>query len=591
MGKRLGLLIGINQYQDSTFQPLQFAETDARALAQWLVNARGGGWNPSDVQVSLGSQATGEQIQTLIKQCCLSMAGPDDLVFIYFAGHAFVDQANGDGYLALSNTSHRQPASGLHLLSLARDVLARSGAAQVLFVLDCFQTGAAWNARRASAGDFKPLFSPALLGGLQQLQGRLFYCTCRGNESTPEAGEKGLGTFAYRTIVGLCGPAVDPATGQVTLQRLHTFLSESLPEQHRPQVFGREERSLVLVGELPSFNGTGQNGHGTGPFASAPPSQSPTGPSTDQALTPIAARGATATQMTPSTSGQVSLAVLEQSRQQQCMQMLNQARQLVQAQNLPQAYSLTENILQMMPTFVDALILKGQILGTTGKFQEALSTARQVVQLAPDNALGWSMAAALLANTGQLHDALSAADRSLELDPGNVETRTIRETIQVKLTLQNGPAQSGTQISTLEKQGGPKSFLLGAAIHILALIMGITGAALLVFQPHLPIIVAFGLESFGLGAICVNAARGAYRYGATRLLFTFLMSLLTGGVLGALYLVKPLYNALVNRIVALPPLIVPVLFLAIWLAAAAVLPLLLAIGGLITGIIVRARRK
>ena len=58
MGKRLGIIIGINNYQDTAFQPLKFAENDAKALAQWLVNSRGGNWNPSHVQLLLGDQAT-----------------------------------------------------------------------------------------------------------------------------------------------------------------------------------------------------------------------------------------------------------------------------------------------------------------------------------------------------------------------------------------------------------------------------------------------------------------------------------------------------------------------------------------------------
>lgn len=62
MSRRLGLIIGVNNYSDTTFQPLQFAENDARALAQWLVNAKGGAWSPGDVQLVQGTHATKELI-------------------------------------------------------------------------------------------------------------------------------------------------------------------------------------------------------------------------------------------------------------------------------------------------------------------------------------------------------------------------------------------------------------------------------------------------------------------------------------------------------------------------------------------------
>ena len=89
MGRRLGLIIGINNYQDTAFQHLQFAENDARALAQWLVNSRGGNWNPSNVQLLLGDQATSKLAESLIAQSSLNMVDHDDLIFIYFAGQAF----------------------------------------------------------------------------------------------------------------------------------------------------------------------------------------------------------------------------------------------------------------------------------------------------------------------------------------------------------------------------------------------------------------------------------------------------------------------------------------------------------------------
>ncbi len=110
MGRRLGLIIGVNNYQDTTFQPLQYAENDARAFAQWLVNVKGGAWSPGDVQLVQGSHATKELMESLIAQMCLTLAEPEDVVLLYFAGHAFLDERNGDGYLALSNTQYRQPS-------------------------------------------------------------------------------------------------------------------------------------------------------------------------------------------------------------------------------------------------------------------------------------------------------------------------------------------------------------------------------------------------------------------------------------------------------------------------------------------------
>lgn len=596
MGRRLGLIIGVNQYQHSAFRPLQFAENDARALAQWLVNARGGKWIASDLQLMLGAQATSELAEALITQLCVNVAEPGDLVFIYFAGHAFLDEESGEGYLALANTSYRQPATSINLLSIVRQSMLQSRAAQLVLMLDCFQTGPIWSMRRTSPFDFKPLLGSTLQRALQQTRGCLFSCSCRGNEFAPEAGENKLGRLAYYMILGLCGPAADPTSGQVTLQNLNRFLSYSVEEQHQPQVFGQEQRPIVLAGEMPSLGPQAQayvtpaitkSTLDPKPAAAQPftggqfaeyPQQSPPGIATMQ--------------MSPTNSGQLSLSLIEQNRKQQCMKLLNQARQLVLMENLPEALDVVETILQMAPGFVDALILKGQLLGATGRFQESLTVANQVVQIDPANALGWSLRAALLTNMGEFQEALSDIERSLALNPNDPETQAIKGTILANLA-RDPQLERAQQLSPAGskpvKRGGPASFFISAAIQILALIVGAIGASILIVQPHLPIIVALLLESSALAVLCVNAARGAYLYGAMRLVLTIVISLLAVGL--ALGLYKFGYHWFTTRIIGFPPLIVPVLFLGFWLATAAILPPLAALGGLTGRVVVGVRRK
>ena len=163
MGKRLGIIIGINNYQDTAFQPLKFAENDARALAQWLVNSRGGNWNPSNVQLLLGEQATSKLTESLITQSSLNVADHDDLVFIYFAGHAFLDETNGEGYLAFADTLYVSNLRKLYLcIHSSTKLLLPSRAAQIVLVVDSFQTGSTWNKRKTSQFDFKPLLGSML---------------------------------------------------------------------------------------------------------------------------------------------------------------------------------------------------------------------------------------------------------------------------------------------------------------------------------------------------------------------------------------------------------------------------------------------
>jgi tetratricopeptide (TPR) repeat protein len=395
-------------------------------------------------------------------------------------------------------------------------------------------------------------------------------------------------------IVGLSGPAIDPISGQTTMQNLHTFLSNSLDEQHQPQVFGHEQRPIVLVGDMPPLL-NGQENISTSSHSSPAqysPLVSPSISNQPAEYLQQSSVGIAGAQMSPSTSGQLSIEFLEQNRKQQCLKLLNQARQQVQMQNITEALNTIENILQMAPDYIDALILKGQLLGTIGFFQDALPVAKQVVQLDTSNALGWSMCAALLANMGQLQEASAAIERSIALNPNNPEALAIRDKILTNLarnSLFEQDAKSESTTTSTGKQGGAKSFLIGALIQILALFVGAIGASILIVRPQLPIIIAFLLESLALAILCVTAARGAYLYGIKRFLFTFVITFLALGILGGLYRFG--YHWFTNKVIAFPPLIVPVLFLGFWLVAAAFLPLFAALGGLISGIIIGKRRK
>ncbi|HVB24844.1 MAG TPA: tetratricopeptide repeat protein [Ktedonobacteraceae bacterium] len=592
MGRRLGLIIGVNSYADAAFQPLQFAEMDARAIAQWLVNTKGGNWSPADVQHIQGSLATRDLVETLITQMCVNIARPGDTVFIYFAGHAFLDETNGEGYLALANTQYRQPATGLHLFSLARQAMANSRASHVVCILDCFQTGAAWGRLRSSHFDSKPLLGSSLLNALQQTDNRLFLCSCRGNEYGAEVGEKNLGLLTYRTIVGLSGPAADPITKQITLQRLHAFLWDTLGEQQRPQLFGQEQTPLMLVGDMPVT--PPQSPTSSSLFGSTPDDPGtgirPTIPGT--VMPPPAFQTATATvtaQMSPTTSGQLSLSAAEQQRQQQCAMLLRQARHLISMQNSGEAFHVVEQILQLDPDNTNALILKGQLLGTVGRFREAMSAVQEVLQLEPNNALVWSMQAALLTNMGQYQEALQAVEHSLELDPNNPETYAIKTRITGQMAAMQTMAKGKNNAPSVQNNKNTATFFIGAGLQLLGLILGIVGAILPVFRPGLPLGVAFALEGLGLALLCVYAARGAYLYGFVSFILTLFFSIIPAALLGGVY--KFGLTRITLSLRAQQSLLIPYLFVGAWLAAAAAVPLVLAFFGLIGGLVLGVRRK
>lgn len=574
MSKRLGLIVGINNYQDTQLPSLQFAENDARALAQWLVNTQGGKWLPADVQHVQGVRATHELIESLIAQVCLTIAGPGDLIYIYFAGQSFVDE-RGDGYLACANTQVQNTATALHLPSVV-NIMARSRAAHILLVLDCAQIGSVWDYYRTSPYDFKPLLSSALAALPPQQVNRLFLCSCRANNQGMESGERGLGLFMYQYILGLCGPAIDTTTATASLRQLHAYLSQALPEQQKPHLYGQEHSPLLLTGDLPDapFAPPATQQNPASAFSTSAYSQ---GSSSATATAPAAPAAQQYTQQ--QTSGFAATAT-DQYSQQQTAAWLTNAQQLMQQQRFAEAISLIEQILQVQPNDLPALILKAQLLGTMGRFPEALNIVQQLTQLDPRNVLVWSMRAVLLTNLGEFQPAMEAIDRAIALDGNNAENYAIRNNIMAYLPATPPPTARPLQStsSPVAQRGGPRSFFIGLAIQLAGLVLGIIGGVLLAFL-HSSALPGLGLLSIGLALLCVNAARGAYRYGVSRLLLTLPTSLIAAAVLGAAF--KPFLSRLLTVINDHATLFMPLIFIALWLVLVAVLPLLIGLGALL----------
>src|SRR5436309_13930627 len=118
------LIVGIDNYIDAThFIPLPFAQADAHAFYELLVDPERGGWNPEDVIFLSGDITTRDEIESHLREICLVRARPGDMVLFYFAGNAFLDAATWDGYLAHRTTKFDRPGTALHEISFVNDHL------------------------------------------------------------------------------------------------------------------------------------------------------------------------------------------------------------------------------------------------------------------------------------------------------------------------------------------------------------------------------------------------------------------------------------------------------------------------------------
>src|SRR5208283_1272028 len=84
------VVVGISHYNNLPAKlQLQFAERDAQSLYTILISPEGGNFKAENVHVLTGAKATLAGLRREIDTWLPSVAGPDDRVLIYFAGHGF----------------------------------------------------------------------------------------------------------------------------------------------------------------------------------------------------------------------------------------------------------------------------------------------------------------------------------------------------------------------------------------------------------------------------------------------------------------------------------------------------------------------
>ena len=313
--------------------------------------------------------------------------------------------------------------------------------------------------------------------------------------------KSGLGAFTHRLLLGLCGPAAESATGNVTLTKLHAYLFNNLSEQHRPQLFGQQTSPFILVGNpvpataseaqlSPSPSQSGSPvGQGKSPEpskgggllkkyapasssaamsvsasqAASAPTESSQHPQTDRRdrenLVPpaIAPDTDNSNRTTPKTLNGLTLGqasspngllqkAVPDEQQSNTNKFWNKHNNRCKTRTIKRLLIWLNKFCSMVPNDIAALTLKGQLLGTAGRLADATATVEQILQNDPNNALAWSMRAVLLSNMGQKQAALSAIERSLEIDASNPESYGIKTRIMENLATTrtyNGAQASG----------------------------------------------------------------------------------------------------------------------------------------------------
>jgi hypothetical protein len=147
-GKRLGMVVGINDYEDEAIKPLFGAEKDAEEICDRLRDPKVGGFDIPDHRRLIGKEATCKKIWKAISELFWHCNPDTDIALFYFSGHGAVD-GYGDGYILPVDAIYEHPlACGINMTHL-REVISRSRKWNncVVMILDCCYSGIATKGR------------------------------------------------------------------------------------------------------------------------------------------------------------------------------------------------------------------------------------------------------------------------------------------------------------------------------------------------------------------------------------------------------------------------------------------------------------
>jgi uncharacterized caspase-like protein len=246
------VVIGINDYPN--IRRLKWAVNDAKAFYRHLVDVIQ--IPPENVTLLLNQDAGLSRLRSALGTHLKKMAGKEDMVIIYFAGHGATEKdvlsPDGDGlekYLLPYDVDPQDLyASALPMREISH-IFYRIQSQRIIFIADSCYSGAS-GGRTISSTGIRANISDAFLDRLATGKGRVIMTASGANEVSAEVEKLQHGVFTFYLLEGLAGAADADKDGLVTVDEAYRYVSTHVPrttgqEQH-PVKKGTVEGRLIL---------------------------------------------------------------------------------------------------------------------------------------------------------------------------------------------------------------------------------------------------------------------------------------------------------------------------------------------------------
>jgi hypothetical protein len=238
--ERWAVIIGVSEYQDGTIGNLQYADDDARAVYNFFRSEQAGmgGIPESNIRLLVNEDATARNIRSAMTTF-LRQSTPDDVIFIYIAGHGAPDPYRPDDLYILAHDTEIEDiaATGVNMNDVNRAIQDAYAYNKVLITDACHSAGVGSGTRALSNNQINAAF----LDYMNNSSGGFVAFTASESNQLSQEGEQfggGHGVFTYYFLEGLRGAADLPEHGGdgdlvVTLGELMEYTRDRVRRQTR----------------------------------------------------------------------------------------------------------------------------------------------------------------------------------------------------------------------------------------------------------------------------------------------------------------------------------------------------------------------
>ena len=251
-GTRWALVVGISNHQHlPPAAQLRFAHRDAEDFAGFLRTIPGGALPASHIRLLTNERATLAAIRASLHTWLVQSAGPDDVVYVFFAGHGVVGEQDEAYFVAHDSDPQNLHATGLSFREVDATLSNRLRAGLVMMVADACRSGRlGWSSFAPDAPSRAGVPIAAIGQGDRSF---LKLLSTRPSERSfeDERWGGGHGVFTHTLLEGLRGKALRDPTQPIRASDVIDYVARIVPEETRaqqhPRVAGNFDARLALA--------------------------------------------------------------------------------------------------------------------------------------------------------------------------------------------------------------------------------------------------------------------------------------------------------------------------------------------------------